>query len=55
MAVTIKRECAHTGNGRYAHPEQDRLCTVREMSILQGLCRHAVRQKWWLRDLVIRP
>ncbi len=35
-AVTIKRECSHTGNGRYAHPEQDRLCTVREMSILQG-------------------
>lgn len=35
-AVTIKRECGHVGNGRYAHPEQDRLCTVREMSILQG-------------------
>lgn len=35
-AVTIKRECAHTGNGRYAHPDQDRLCTVREMGILQG-------------------
>jgi DNA (cytosine-5)-methyltransferase 1 len=35
-AVTIKRECGHIGNGRYAHPEQDRLCTVREMSILQG-------------------
>jgi DNA (cytosine-5)-methyltransferase 1 len=35
-AVTIKRECAHIGNGRYAHPEQNRLCTVREMSILQG-------------------
>ena len=35
-AVTIKRECAHIGNGRYGHPEQDRLCTVREMSILQG-------------------
>ncbi len=35
-AVTIKRECGHTGNGRYAHPEQDRLCTVREMAILQG-------------------
>lgn len=35
-AVTIKRECAHIGNGRYAHPEQHRLCTVREMSILQG-------------------
>ncbi len=35
-AATIKRECGHTGNGRYAHPEQDRLCTVREMAILQG-------------------
>ncbi len=35
-AVTIKRECSHIGNGRYAHPEQHRLCTVREMSILQG-------------------
>ena len=38
-AVTIKRECGHTGNGRYAHPEQDRLCTVREMAILQGFPR----------------
>ncbi len=35
-AVTIKRECSHIGNGRYAHPEQNRLCTIREMSILQG-------------------
>jgi len=35
-AVTIKRECGHTGNGRYAHPEQTRLCTVREMAIMQG-------------------
>jgi DNA (cytosine-5)-methyltransferase 1 len=35
-AVTIKRECGNIGNGRYSHPEQDRLCTVREMSILQG-------------------
>jgi len=35
-AVTIKRECAHVGNGRYSHPEQDRLLTVREMAILQG-------------------
>lgn len=34
--VTIKRECAHVGNGRYAHPEQARLLTVREMSLLQG-------------------
>jgi DNA (cytosine-5)-methyltransferase 1 len=38
-AVTIKRECAHVGNGRYAHPSQDRLCTVREMAILQGFPR----------------
>ena len=35
-AVTLKRECSHTGNGRYAHPEQNRLCSVREMSVLQG-------------------
>lgn len=35
-AVTIKRECAHIGNGRYSHPEQNRLCSVREMGILQG-------------------
>ena len=39
-APTIKRECAHIGNGRYAHPEQDRLCTVREMASLQGFPRH---------------
>lgn len=38
-AVTIKRECAHVGNGRYSHPEQDRLCTVRELGILQGFPR----------------
>lgn len=38
-AITIKRECGHIGNGRYVHPEQDRLCTVREMSILQGFPR----------------
>jgi DNA (cytosine-5)-methyltransferase 1 len=35
-APTIKRECAHVGNGRYSHPEEDRLLTVREMSVLQG-------------------
>jgi len=35
-AVTIKRECSHIGNGRYSHPDQDRLCTVREMALLQG-------------------
>lgn len=35
-AVTVKRECSHIGNGRYSHPEQDRLCTVRELAILQG-------------------
>ncbi len=37
--VTIKRECAHVGNGRYAHPEQTRLLTVREMAMLQGFPR----------------
>lgn len=35
-APTIKRECAHTGNGRYLHPEEHRLLTVREMATLQG-------------------
>ena len=35
-AATIKRECGHVGNGRYAHPEQDRLCTVRELGLLNG-------------------
>ncbi len=35
-ARTIKRECSHVGNGRYSHPEQDRMCTVREMGLLQG-------------------
>jgi DNA (cytosine-5)-methyltransferase 1 len=35
-APTIKRECGHVGNGRYTHPEQDRLCSVREMGILNG-------------------
>lgn len=35
-APTIKRECGHVGNGRYSHPEQDRLCSVREMGILNG-------------------
>ena len=35
-APTIKRECAHIGNGRYAHPEQNRLCTVAEMAVLNG-------------------
>ena len=35
-APTIKRECAHVGNGRYVHPEKDRLLTVREMATLQG-------------------
>jgi DNA (cytosine-5)-methyltransferase 1 len=35
-AATIKRECGHIGNGRYAHSVQDRLCTVREMALLQG-------------------
>ncbi len=35
-APVIKRECSHVGNGRYTHPQQDRLCTVREMALLQG-------------------
>lgn len=39
-APTIKRECAHVGNGRYAHPEADRLLTVREMATLQGFPFH---------------
>lgn len=35
-APTIKRECAHVGNGRYAHPVAHRLLTVREMATLNG-------------------
>ena len=35
-AVTVTRECGHVGNGRYVHPEQDRLLSVREMAMLQG-------------------
>jgi DNA (cytosine-5)-methyltransferase 1 len=35
-AITITRECAHVGNGRFVHPDQDRLLTVREMALLQG-------------------
>lgn len=35
-AVTIKRECSHVGNGRYSHPEQTRLLSLREMALLQG-------------------
>jgi DNA (cytosine-5)-methyltransferase 1 len=41
-AATIKRECGHVGNGRYAHPEQDRLATVRELALLQGFPRDYV-------------
>jgi DNA (cytosine-5)-methyltransferase 1 len=37
--VTIKRECAHVGNGRYSHPEQDRMCTVREIALMSGFPR----------------
>ncbi|TWG04410.1 DNA (cytosine-5)-methyltransferase 1 [Streptomyces brevispora] len=37
---TIKRECSHFGNGRYSHPEQDRLCTVRELALLSGFPEH---------------
>ncbi|WP_066907922.1 DNA cytosine methyltransferase [Millisia brevis] len=35
-APTIKRECSHVGNGRYAHPVRDRLCSLREMALLNG-------------------
>lgn len=35
-APTVKRECAHVGNGRYTHPEETRLLTVREMASIQG-------------------
>jgi DNA (cytosine-5)-methyltransferase 1 len=35
-APTIKRECAHIGNGRYAHPEEDRLCSLAEMAVMNG-------------------
>jgi DNA (cytosine-5)-methyltransferase 1 len=35
-APTIKRECSHVGNGRYAHPTENRLCSVREIAALQG-------------------
>lgn len=35
-APTIKRECAHIGNGRYAHPTEDRLCSIAEMAVLNG-------------------
>lgn len=35
-APTITRECASPGNGRYTHPEQNRMLSVREMALLQG-------------------
>ncbi|MDI9909614.1 DNA cytosine methyltransferase [Rhodococcus sp. IEGM 1406] len=35
-APTIKRESGHVGNGRYAHPVDDRLCSLRELAILNG-------------------
>lgn len=35
-ARTVTRECAHPGNGRYLHPEQHRMLTIREMAIIQG-------------------
>lgn len=35
-APTIKRECGHVGNGRYAHPVDDRLCSLRELATLNG-------------------
>jgi len=40
--VTIKRECSHVGNGRYSHPVQDRLCTVRELALLNGFPKNYV-------------
>ena len=39
-APTIKRECAHIGNGRYAHPRENRLCSVAEMAMLNGFPYH---------------
>jgi DNA (cytosine-5)-methyltransferase 1 len=36
VAPTVTRECSHPGNGRYSHPEQDRLLSVREMALIQG-------------------
>ncbi len=35
-APTITRECGSPGNGRFTHPEQDRMLSVREMALLQG-------------------
>ena len=35
-APTVKRECGHVGNGRYAHPEQDRLLSLREIATING-------------------
>lgn len=39
-APTIKRECGHIGNGRYAHPVDNRLCTLREVATLNGFPSH---------------
>jgi DNA (cytosine-5)-methyltransferase 1 len=38
-APTVKRECGHVGNGRYAHPEQHRLVSLREMAVINGFPR----------------
>jgi DNA (cytosine-5)-methyltransferase 1 len=38
-APTVKRECGHVGNRRYAHPEQDRMLSLREMAIINGFPR----------------
>lgn len=35
-APTVTRECSSPGNGRYTHPEQNRLLSVREMALIQG-------------------
>lgn len=39
-APTIKRECAHIGNGRYAHPVENRLLSVAEMALINGFPHH---------------
>jgi len=35
-APTVTRECGHPGNGRYLHPDQDRMLSVREISLQQS-------------------
>jgi len=38
-APTVTRECSSPGNGRYSHPDQNRLLSVREMALIQGFPR----------------